>query len=324
MTTGAGAGAGTGELARLASGYGLLEGARWYPEHGLVFSDMTAGGVYRLRTGDGAAAAADAGAAGAAAVGVEVLVPHRKAIGGLVAHADGGFVVSGRNVSVKATDGTTTVLLEAAPDEQFFNDITADGRGRLFAGSVPRPDEAAALASGSAAGSAGAGPAAGRLYLIGLDGAVAVLADDVLISNGLGADPVDRLLYHVDSERRMIWRFALDATDIGASRQAYVSTSEYGTALPDGLAVAADGSVWVALAGAGLVVGWDAGGARLAEIAVPHALVTSVCFGGPGLDTLYLLTGTDEAHPNRDGGSVFAAAAPTAGLPAPVARVRVA
>jgi sugar lactone lactonase YvrE len=303
---------GTGKLARLASGYGLLEGARWYPGQGLIFSDMTAGGVYRLRTGIGASGAGPA-ETGAGAGGVETLVPHRKAIGGLVAYAGGGFVVSGRNVCVKAPDGTTTVLLEAAPDEQFFNDITADGRGRLFAGSMPRTD--------GAAEAAGAAPAAGRLYLIGLDGAVTVLADDVLISNGLGTDPADRLLYHVDSERRTVWRFALDAPDMGASREAYVSTGEYGTALPDGLAVAADGSVWVALAGAGLVVGWDAGGTRLAEIEVPHALVTSVCFGGPGLRTLYILTGKDEAHPNPDGGSVFAAAAPTTGLPAPVASV---
>ena len=114
----------TDKLAQLASGYGLLEGARWYPEHGLVFSDMTAGGVYRLPP------------AGATA-SPETLIPHRKAIGGLVAHADGGFVVSGRNVSIKGNDGATTVLLEAAADEQFFNDITADGRGRLFAGSMP-------------------------------------------------------------------------------------------------------------------------------------------------------------------------------------------
>jgi xylono-1,5-lactonase len=282
----------TGKLDRLASGYGLLEGARWYPEHGLVFSDMTMGGVYRLRPG---------------AAGPETLIPHRKAIGGLVAHADGGFVVSGRNVSVKAADGTTTVLVEAAPDEQFFNDITADGRGRLFAGSVPRP--------------AGSAAAAGRLYLIDLDGSVIVLADDVLISNGIGADPNDRLLYHVDSERRTVWHFDLDSADLAGSRRAFISTAEY-DALPDGLAVAADGSVWVALAGAGLVVGWDAGGARQAEIEVPHALATSVCFGGPGLDTLYILTGTDAEHPNPDGGSVFGLDAPTTGLPAPVARVR--
>ena len=300
MTT---TGPGTGGLTRLASGYGLLEGARWYPQYGLVYSDMIKGGVYRLA--DDAAGVA------------ETLIPHRKAIGGLVAHANGGLVVSGRNVCVKAPDGTTTVLLETAPDEQFFNDITADGRGRLFAGSVPRPDESAALATGLER----ATPAAGRLYLIDLNGSVTVLADDVLISNGLGTDPDDRLFYHVDSERRTVWRFELDAPDIACSRQPYVSTSEYGEALPDGLAVAADGSVWVALAGAGLVVGWDATGKRLAEIPVPHALVTSVCFGGPDLRTLYILTGTDEAHPNRDGGSVFAGVAPTAGLSALLARV---
>jgi gluconolactonase len=282
----------TGELTRLASGYGLLEGARWYPEHGLVFSDMTQGGVFQLRPDS---------------VSPETLIPHRKAIGGLVAHADGGLVISGRNVAVKATDGTTTVLLETASDEQFFNDITADGRGRLFAGSVPR--------------NPGSPGAVGRLYLIDLDGSAAVVADDVLISNGIGADPGDRLLYHVDSERRTVWRFALDVADLGASRQAFVSTSEY-EALPDGLAIAADGSVWVALAGAGLVVGWDASGARIREIPVPQELVTSVCFGGPGLGTLYILTGTDAEHPNADGGSIFSTNAPRPGLPAPVARVR--
>jgi sugar lactone lactonase YvrE len=163
--------------------------------------------------------------------------------------------------------------------------------------------------------------AAGRLYLSELGGSATVLADDVLISNGLGVDPADRLLYHVDSERRMVWRFDLAAADIAGSRRAFVFTADY-DALPDGLAVAADGSVWVALAGAGLVVGWDARGSLVAEIEVPHALVTSVCFGGPGLDTLYILTGADAEHPNPDGGSVFRLDAPRTGLPAPFARVR--
>lgn len=282
-----------GNLERLASGYGLLEGARWYPEHGLVFSDMTAGGVYRLPDGRGAP---------------QTLIPHRKAIGGLVAHADGGLVVSGRNVCVKDGDATT-VLLEAAPDELFFNDITADGRGRVFAGSMPK--------------NPGADGAAGRLYLIDTDGTVTVLTQDVLIANGLAADPGDRLLYQVDSGRHLVWRFALEgsAAEIAASREHFVSTAEY-DGLPDGLAMAADGSIWVALAGAGLVVGYDATGQRVAEIPVPHALATSVCFGGPRLDVLYILTGTQDDYPNPDGGSVFRTAAPTLGLPAPRARVQ--
>jgi gluconolactonase len=277
------------DLVRLAGGFGLLEAARWYPEHGLLFSDMTAGGVFRLRDG---------------AAGPELMIPHRKAIGGLVAHADGGLVISGRNVASKRDGGSSAVLLEPAPDEQFFNDITADGHGRVFAGSVPAQPGAA-----------------GRLYLVDLDGTATVIADDVLISNGIAADPRGALLYHVDSERRTVWRFALAATDLAASREEFIDTSEY-DALPDGLAMAADGSVWVAMAGAGLVAGWEASGARIAEIPVPHALATSVCFGGPGLDQLFILTGANEEWPSPDGGSVFRTAAPRRGLPAPRARVR--
>ncbi|HWG27542.1 SMP-30/gluconolactonase/LRE family protein [Actinospica sp.] len=165
-----------------------------------------------------------------------------------------------------------------------------------------------------------ASAAAGRLYLVDLDGTATVIADDLLISNGI-AGPRDALLYHVDSDRRVVWQFALDAADLAASRKAFIDTSKY-DALPDGLAMAADGSVWVAMAGAGVVVGWEAGGARIAEISVPHALATSVCFGGPALDQLFILTGANEEWPNPDGGSVFRTAAPRPGLPAPRARVR--
>jgi gluconolactonase len=278
------------ELVAMHSGYGLTEAARWYPEHGLVFSDMIKGGVFRFAPGSAEP---------------ETVIPHRKAIGGLVAHADGGFVVSGRNVAVKDGDRTVT-LLAPREDEYFFNDLSADGRGRVFTGSMPAP-----------------GYLEGRFYLIDTDGTVHVLTEDLEIANGIAADPGDAMLYSVDSGKRCIWRFALDGTpgEIGASRELFVDTGEY-DALPDGMAMAADGSVWVAMAGAGVVVGWDERGARVGEIAVPHALATSVAFGGPDLDVLYVLTGESEEYPNPDGGTVFRTTAPCTGLPAPWARVR--
>ncbi|WP_236787789.1 SMP-30/gluconolactonase/LRE family protein [Amycolatopsis sp. GM8] len=278
------------ELVALHGGYGLTEAARWYPEHGLVFSDMIKGGVFRFAPGSDEPS---------------IVIPHRKAIGGLVAHADGGFVVSGRNVAVKDGDRTVT-LLEPREDEYFFNDLSADGRGRVFTGSMPKP-----------------GHAAGRFYLIDTDGGTHVLTEDLEIANGIAADPADEVLYSVDSGKRCVWRFALDGTprDIAASRELFVDTGEY-DALPDGMAMAADGSVWVAMAGAGVVVGWDDRGARVGEIAVPHALATSVAFGGPDLDVLYILTGESDEYPNPDGGTVFRTAAPCPGLAAPRARVR--
>lgn len=286
-------------MKRIASGFGLLDGARWYPDWGLVFSDMTNGGVFRLRS---------------AASVPEVLIPHRKGIGGVVLHAGGGFVVSGRNVAHKAVDGTTTVLLETKEDEQFFNDMSADGRGRLYVGSVAFNP----LASQSPTG---AHSTLGRLYRIDLDGSVIVLAEDVMTSNGIGSDPSDSLLYHVDTGRKRVWRFRIAATADGRDREEYVDTSEYAGG-PDGLSVAEDGSVWVAMAGGGVVVGWDPGGRRIAEIALPQTLATDVCFGDEDLGTLYILTGQGEEDGGDETGSVYMQAAPVIGMPNPVAQVR--
>ena len=147
------------------------------------------------------------------------------------------------------------------------------------------------------------------------------MSDDVLVSNGLGTDPSDEWLYHVDSDRHTVWTFPLDGSPIGSGREVFADTSEY-AGVPDGLAVAADGSVWVAMAGGSVVVGWDRDGRRIAELGVSQALVTSVCFGGPGLETLYVLTGCNADHPDDEGGCVYTAPAPCAGLAAPFARVR--
>jgi gluconolactonase len=279
-------------LVPLASGFALPEAARWY-DGALVFSDMTIGGVYRLRPGDGERAP-------------DVVIPHRKGIGGLVAHRDGGFVVSGRNVALKRdASAAARVYLEPAPDEQFFNDLIADSVGRLYVGSVAKRGP-----SGEHAG--------GRLYRIDLDGSISTLSDDVLTSNGLGIDPSGRFLYHVDSPRRTVWRFDLGRAT--PTRERFADTSVYG-GLPDGLAVAADGSVWVAQAGGGVAVAWDADGQVVDEIAVPRQLVTSVCFGGPNLTDLYVLAGVDDEHPHPDGGAVYRLTGSVRGLPAPVAAI---
>jgi gluconolactonase len=268
----------------LVEGRGLLEAARWYPEYGLLFSDMTLGGVYRLE---------------AAGKEPEIVIPHRKGIGGLVAHRDGGLVVAGRNVAHKDGEHTGTVC-EKRSDEQFFNDLTADRQGRLYVGSVALDPT----------GGQPRGP--GRLYRIGLDGTTDVLAEDITVSNGLGVSPADDVLYHVDTHRKTVWAYRT-GPDTG-ERRAFVETGEY-PGVPDGLAVADDGSVWVALAGGGVVVGWDASAARVGEVGVPQELVTSVTFGDPDGHTLYILTGCDDEHPDPRGGCVYTVRSERRGLP---------
>jgi len=277
----------------LLEGFGLLEAARWYHQRGLLFSDMTQGGVYCYP---------------GTHYQPEVVIAHRKGIGGLIAHRSGGLVVTGRNVAHKRPDGTTSVILETTSDETFFNDLTADERGRLFVGSVglgPSPNGAAHDDDRSP----------GRLYRVDLDGSVTVLADDVLVSNGLGVDAAGDLLYHVDSHRHIVWAFTGEG-----ERRVFVDVTEY-DGVPDGLAVAADGSVWVAMAGGGAVVGWAADGCRIAELPVPQPLVTSVCFGGPQLRDLYVLTGVNTEYPDDRGGAAYVLSGQRLGLAAPACAV---
>jgi D-xylonolactonase len=282
-------------MKQLASNFGLLEAARWYPDHGLVFSDMVEGGIFTLRSSSDAPS---------------VLFPHRKGVGGLVLHADGGFVVAGRNVAYKSLDPTlpTKELLKTTNREQFFNDLTADARGRLFVGSVGLDPDA------------GEDRPPGSLYCVDLDGDVTILADDVLMSNGLGTDPHNGFLYHVDSNRRQILRYPIGEGTLSADRDIFVDTSQY-EGRPDGLAVDSGGSVWVAMAGGNLVVGWDSKGQVCEEIKVPHELVTSVCFGDTDYGVMFILTGTNEEHHDLAGGCIYRRQVDVPGLPSRIARV---
>jgi gluconolactonase len=93
--------------------------------------------------------------------------------------------------------------------------------------------------------------------------------------------------------------------------------------VPDGLAVAEDGSVWVASAGGGAVRVFDADGEERRPFQVPQPGVTSLCFGGDDLRDLYVVTGT-VGGPSDHTGSVYRVRVEVPGLPVPLARVSLA
>lgn len=74
--------------------------------------------------------------------------------------------------------------------------------------------------------------------------------------------------------------------------------------VPDGAQCDADGCLWVALSGAGKVVRVSRYGGVDHEIELPVKSPTSVTFGGPDLDTLFVTTR------GPDGGSLYAVRAP--------------
>lgn len=279
----------------LAQGFGLLEGPVWDSRRGLLFADAECGGVHCL------------GAAG----DMRVVVPHRRGIGGMVLHEDGGLVVSGRNIAYKApADQPTLVLLENDPagGTVGFNDITTDGAGRIYAGSL-----------GFYPTKKGDTPRPGALYVIDLDGTVRRVVDGIQLTNGLGFSPDERLLYHSDSGDQIVYAYdVLRGGEVG-NRRPFAMIPE---GLPDGIATARDGSVWVAVAHGGIVVVLEPDGTVRERIAFPLPMVTSLCFGGDDLRTLYVVSGSEGAAGDR-AGAVFNLRSDVPGLPIAPARVQV-
>jgi D-xylonolactonase len=271
------------QLEALVTGYGLVEGPRDDGAGGLFFSDVTRGGVYHL-DGEGR---------------VETIVPRRRGVGGIVLHAEGGLVISGRNVC-HVRDGETRVLL-ARDDVPGFNDLFADADGRVYVGSL-RSDPFR-----------GGDRIPGELYRIDAEGESEVVYEGVGLSNGIGLSPDGRWLYHADTSTRSVW-----IHEVGSKgRELFVSVE---AGAPDGLCVDIEGGVWVASFGGGCVLRYRADGALDRRLEVPARSVTSVSFGGSERRDLFVVSADHTQDPSL-GGCVFRARSDVAGLVSAPARI---
>ncbi|MBM3491488.1 MAG: SMP-30/gluconolactonase/LRE family protein [Alphaproteobacteria bacterium] len=277
----------------LASGYALLEGPVWDPVRGLIVADAEQGGV---RCFD-------------AAGRVETLWPHRTGIGGIVRHVTGGIVVSGRNVAHRSrADAPSAVLLDSDPERGVigFNDITTDARGRIYAGSLGyRPR----LEPGR--------PRPGRLHLLDLDGTARVVAEGIGLSNGLGFSADGSQFFQADTQHNVVYVYDVGADGSLSNRRDFVRP---GAGRPDGLALARDGSLWLAAVWAGLVIVYHPDGRERRRLAFPVPMITSLCFGGPDLRDLYVVSGSDNSG-RKDAGSIFHLRVEVPGVPVAPARV---
>jgi len=281
-------------MQQLATGYSLIEGPVWDATKGLYFSDVLGGGIYLLDRQDK----------------ISLAVPKRRGVGGMALHADGGLVAGGRDiVHVSLADHSMKVLLDqkGAGNAVGFNDLTTDAMGRCYVGSI-----AYAIFRGEE-------PRPGNLYLIDRDGSVRQVSDGILLTNGLGFSPDGRRLYHSDAARGLVRVYDVRSDGSLDHWRAFAAMGP--GSVPDGLKVAADGSVWVADAHGGRVAVFSPDGHHRGDVAVPRPMVTSLCFGGDDLRDLYVVTGSRDG-PSEACGAVYRLRIDVAGLPLPVARVR--
>ena len=283
-----------GPIELLHEAPGLFEGPLWDQASAtLLYTDAAGGGVWRIDP---------------ATRENTCVVPHRKGIGGLAAHAAGGLVMAGKDVIWRRGEERAVIIPnDPAWGLNRFNDITTDAAGRVYAGALDYDPEQPDRAGNP-----------GRLFVADLDGSFRQVDDGLGVPNGLATSPAGDLLYLADTRARTIWVYDVDARGDLHHRRPF---GDFGEGEPDGLAVAEDGSLWVAVRSPGsLSVFVD--GQRVATFAV-HSHPTSLCFGGADLRDIYLTTSGGTGRDGAIVGQVCKLRAPVAGLPCASARVPV-
>jgi gluconolactonase len=258
--------------------HSLLEGPRIGADGELVYSDVIAGGVF--------ACAADGT--------VTELLAGRRGIGGIVPHADGGWVLSGRTVIHLSPDGSQRELL-SDPDAPGYNDLFSTPDGDLLAGELRyRP-------------MSGEEPVEGRVVSLSRGAAPRTLAEPVRWSNGIGLSPDAATVYVSDYARQEV----LACPAAGGEPRRFAA-SPRGSA--DGLAVDVEGCVWLALGEGGGVARISPEGEPVEIVEVPARFVSSISFGGDDGRDVLISTADNLIDPER-GGMLLRSRSEVSGVP---------
>jgi sugar lactone lactonase YvrE len=128
-------------------------------------------------------------------------------------------------------------------------------------------------------------------------------------------------MYYIDSPTHRVdaFDFDLESGDVSRRRQLVAFPEAWG--FPDGMAVDAEGFLWVAFWGGSAVRRIDPEGRVRATVRFPVSQVSSCAFGGAGLGDLYVTSARNGLSPRElerepQAGAVFRVRVDVRGRPA--------
>ena len=200
----------------------------------------------------------------------------------------------------------TVAELKGLAEDSRCNDGKCDPRGRLLVGTMSpggkRPDAS--------------------LYSLGPEGGLRRLRGGISISNGLAWTADGRTLYFIDTPTRSVLAYDYDLEQGTLANERVVLRFVPKDGWPDGMTIDRHGRLWI-----GFWDGWavrcyhPATGVCECLVRVPCARPTSCCFGGAGLDRLFITSARTGLSPQQlagqpAAGSIFCCEPQATGFPA--------
>lgn len=194
--------------------------------------------------------------------------------------------------------GEVDLIHDPEPDHPAnrINDGKVDRKGRFFAGSMDTMEESAS----------------GALYRLDPDFSVTTVDTGIICSNGPCFSPDDKTFYFADTWTGGIWAYDYDVeAGTVSNRRVFTEVDVSNGGAADGSTVDAEGCLWNALVYDGKITRFTPDGEVDRVIEMPVKKVTSVNFGGPNLDVLYVTSMAKPPLPRFPGdgvqrGSLFA------------------
>lgn len=206
-----------------------------------------------------------------------------RASGGFVGGGYDGFLALGPDFSIEVIGNP-----EPGLPRNRFNDGKLDRSGRLWAGTMDRTEQGAA----------------GSLYRLDPDLTWSRIDSGYHVTNGPAFSVDGKTMFHTDSARQTVYAFDL-GPDGASNRRVHLRFGE-GDGYPDGMTVDAQDCLWIAFWDGWCVRRFSPGGEQLDEIPVPVQRPTSVAFGGPALDRMFITSASRGLSPEERAAQPYA------------------
>ncbi len=237
-----------------------VENPLWHPHHQyLYWTDIPAGKMFRYYP----------------QVKTYEQIYDGEPVGGFTIQEDGALLLFKTKGTVEIWhEGQTTTIISEIPaaSKTRFNDAIADPEGRVYSG---------VMATESTKG---------QLYRIDRDGSYRIMAEDLLVPNGMAFSGDYKYFYLTDSDLRTIFRFNYDReTGNLTNQQPYIIIPE-NEGVPDGMTIDAEGYIWSARWNGSHLFRYSPAGKEVMRIKLPVKRVSSLTFGGENYDRLFIST----------------------------------